>query len=1295
VCECVCETASACVCVCARVWKLFVDCHWQGCSFLDLSGLAGGLVWLVGSEYLVVSARENSCAETMAAPVTQFTQTINVRILDMHGLTETVELNATTTGGTLCQQISTKLRLNPSLVKYYSVFMILSTLNEAGTANVHTLRTVASYEHILTVFDRVMGKQQQMQQQNSTNSSSSNSPRATCRWYFKDTRTAPIDNNDFGDLSGDSDSDDEVPLSTADFNYLNKAERKGYLFRKSSRDPNLWRKRLCLLTDKLWCINDKKQSLRAMSLLLNNATNASNSNESNLPMMNIPFPVTVTTGSRTHYFRASSASDSVSWCTDIYKAGYHAEDNSFIQLAEVIMGDEESIIACRKEAMCASVVDSELFSTVMMAHDFFSYHHDNTSHMGNGGSKGDLPLGWDADEIYRCIMNTSSDDDDSDEDKPADECTNSKKKRAARRKQKAADSGNNSDDDSDSRDGDDGDSDEHNGNDDHDSDDDEVFRTPARQGKSNRSLAEAHHGSIENIAALASSNPSSNARNNEPSRVRMQDSARSQTATHANANSLTNPRLKHSTSFSSPYSSNSIAGYVIMSTTLRHCHPTQATCYAADFPSGVAVVSSLVSSSPANAQSSVGKGLRHQQLPPQPAAPSSSSVNIFTHVSNPQTPTTLTKLRTRKLLTYNSLSHYLHTQHHPLAMVLQFLSEVSKFRGLFRYDSTLPVKQLWIVAMQIFNKFLTPVLNREEANSTKSGAKAHESTPGTEDRNQAEQSESAQKHLAHVVGAPSNEAKRGNSRAQISFANAIKSIVNASSVNKPAAPSAATPTKTSRSANGRKSKEGKNVSVKLEVDPELLEDGIWDLSHEKIMSVHDVIFNNIRSCAVNPTAHPHSNGATTGTQDARSRSLSRSTSTRTTSNGTPTNTTRSRANTAAATTSSWWWSRSSAANITPVNSPAGGNVMATVSGDASDGSPSKLYQDVVDPVLDAEATELYINSFVNFKPSMTLDPDRTSCFYEFIDVITGPEITLFDDIVEDLKFLVERSNHMVKTLWKQTEDRLMYKLYTSKDETLRKNLLGATRNLRGPALDTAAQHAATSVPASSSAAAAGNKPTSPSQTPSGGNASAKRRGSGRTSFSPREGEAGVSRHTVVVEWSDLETALDAAQSTGSGPASAPGAAIDADASEELSSRLSVNTSSNKKSVPRRLTNSDDELSNDINNDLIVNEILDSNDDTGHQLSTPVEIMSPIIHESHSTDSVSGFFDAFVQHDKEEDMYASNSGPDDRSEDGLQFMDPVDLMLQDEDDNNNVNDGDIAVPGGHDSIDELERYSVIE
>jgi hypothetical protein len=78
------------------------------------------------------------------------------------------------------------------------------------------------------------------------------SPRTSRRWFFKDSRTTPLEFGE-GELSGEESSEGEGAVSV-DWSALHDvwsagpASLTGWLMKRSSNDPNLWRRRWCVLT---------------------------------------------------------------------------------------------------------------------------------------------------------------------------------------------------------------------------------------------------------------------------------------------------------------------------------------------------------------------------------------------------------------------------------------------------------------------------------------------------------------------------------------------------------------------------------------------------------------------------------------------------------------------------------------------------------------------------------------------------------------------------------------------------------------------------------------------------------------------------------------------------------------------------------------------------------------------------------------------------------------------------------------------------------------------------------------
>jgi hypothetical protein len=127
--------------------------------------------------------------------------------------------------------------------KQFFSLILVHSLYDDGTSSSsrvrHVLRTVRPTESVLAVLRNVESKQAQLHGISPSPSSSTSS--RSSRWFFKDSRSAPLELD--GDVSGNSSSEEDEECSISDFNYIKTCEKKGFMLLRSSKDPNLWRKR--------------------------------------------------------------------------------------------------------------------------------------------------------------------------------------------------------------------------------------------------------------------------------------------------------------------------------------------------------------------------------------------------------------------------------------------------------------------------------------------------------------------------------------------------------------------------------------------------------------------------------------------------------------------------------------------------------------------------------------------------------------------------------------------------------------------------------------------------------------------------------------------------------------------------------------------------------------------------------------------------------------------------------------------------------------------------------------------
>ncbi|GMH60340.1 hypothetical protein TL16_g03025 [Triparma laevis f. inornata] len=223
-------------------------------------------------------------------------------------------------------------------------------------------------------------------------------PEISVRWFFKSKDSSPIKIE--GDTSGTEDSDEEdagqdfsdgrptspslaqvdlasllsldtPPLTPTATNTKPSTQTRtrsgiiipsraafikcGFLLNQSHHDPNVWRRKWCILTDdKLWIISRLrcKRSRRSRCIpLIRNTVKGSN------PVFNIPHGIEVCTPRKAHIFMAESKSEQQSWIRVMEKRIEISSENNFIELAELIVNEEETARSNRLNTAVKSVIE--------------------------------------------------------------------------------------------------------------------------------------------------------------------------------------------------------------------------------------------------------------------------------------------------------------------------------------------------------------------------------------------------------------------------------------------------------------------------------------------------------------------------------------------------------------------------------------------------------------------------------------------------------------------------------------------------------------------------------------------------------------------------------------------------------------------------------------------------------------------------------------------------------------------------------------------------------------------------
>lgn len=311
-------------------------------------------------------------------------QLIKVEIYDKHASSSIQKAFPTTQTSALCEAIASKVDVKPDQTKYFNLILVISWVNEANAKKFSYIRTLKSNEAVLTAHQSTLKKihdkmslvsshspiaRKKKPSVDATTSASmssnnNNISNLTSRWFYKDMRTIPLDYNNKDDISANSSSsEDEEEISADDFSYVNQFERRGYLLRRSRKDPNLWRKRYCILVDNLWCIDYIDPNSSANSLSLSSTATMRKRSRPKAMCIKIgrhfrvfdrvqgfeyPFCIALqlqskSTSQNIVFLRASSEEEQRIWINEINKRLTINTENQTISMAEIMMSDEISL----------------------------------------------------------------------------------------------------------------------------------------------------------------------------------------------------------------------------------------------------------------------------------------------------------------------------------------------------------------------------------------------------------------------------------------------------------------------------------------------------------------------------------------------------------------------------------------------------------------------------------------------------------------------------------------------------------------------------------------------------------------------------------------------------------------------------------------------------------------------------------------------------------------------------------------------------------------------------------------
>lgn len=331
-------------------------------------------------------------------------QLINISIYDAMTPSSTIlRVNRRIYAKEICRAIGNKLELSKEEAQYHTLVLVVTTYDHEKRMNVHCVRTFQNEESVLNIVDSLLAKLIDKYQVVDVTKL-----RNSVRWYYKDVRTTPIEFGDNEEATGEYSSDEEEEVSHSDLAYLAKAERKGYLLKRSGRDQNLWRKWYCVLTDHLWCIDIHRTVPKAICIRLSGmirsshlhnktassynsrrmisrdispamAYNSSTSGKERFRSESVGgnadgnqsssfsseeqllHNIVINSTRGTHLLRAFNLQDQKKWIEELHLKTTFALENDYFNMAEVIVCDEEVTKSRRFHRPITSLLSIPMF----------------------------------------------------------------------------------------------------------------------------------------------------------------------------------------------------------------------------------------------------------------------------------------------------------------------------------------------------------------------------------------------------------------------------------------------------------------------------------------------------------------------------------------------------------------------------------------------------------------------------------------------------------------------------------------------------------------------------------------------------------------------------------------------------------------------------------------------------------------------------------------------------------------------------------------------------------------------
>ena len=286
------------------------------------------------------------------------TQFIKVSLYDTKFSSTVLKANADTTTACLIEAINNKIEIAVEDRKYFNLVLVVTGQSDYSDRSTrHCLRTLKTTENVLDIESQLRKRQTLRHRFHSCCS----------RWYFKDMRTSPLELGDACDLTGDCSSDEDEEISLNDLSCITSAAsaaQSGYMLKRSSKDPHVWQQRYCVLTDKLWCVNDRLRVPTASCISINSSTKL----HTKCSILDCPGAIIMQSNQGSHAFIVTSLNDQQNWISELSMKASYMSDNDVINMAEIIICDEVGTRCQRVERGLSPLLDTYAMKEYLNPH---------------------------------------------------------------------------------------------------------------------------------------------------------------------------------------------------------------------------------------------------------------------------------------------------------------------------------------------------------------------------------------------------------------------------------------------------------------------------------------------------------------------------------------------------------------------------------------------------------------------------------------------------------------------------------------------------------------------------------------------------------------------------------------------------------------------------------------------------------------------------------------------------------------------------------------------------------------